>query len=248
MLITSVDNERVKKYIKLKDKKYRDSTDEFLVEGSHLVIEAYKQGLIKELILEIDEVFPLAGIENIIYLPMDIIKKISSVETPQTVMALCSKKKESEDLGNRIILVDNVQDPGNLGTIIRSSRAFNVDTVILSENSVDLYNPKTIRSTQGMFFHLNVLRRDLLEVIDELKAKEIPIYGTLVEHGEDVRTLSKKDKEKFALVVGNEGNGVRREISSKCDKNLYIKMNSNVESLNVGIAASILLYEFFICS
>ena len=93
MLITSVDNERVKKYLKLKDKKYRDSTGEFIVEGSHLVIEAYKQGLIKELILEIDEVFPLADIDNIIYLPMDIIKKISSVETPQTVMALCSKKE-----------------------------------------------------------------------------------------------------------------------------------------------------------
>ena len=243
MLITSVDNDRVKKYIKLKDKKYRDSTGEFIVEGSHLVIEAYKQGLIKELILEVDEVFPLADINNIIYLPMDIIKKVSSVETPQTVMALCSKKEESEDLGNRILLVDNVQDPGNLGTIIRSSVAFNINTVVLSDSSVDLYNPKTIRSTQGMFFHINVIRRDLLEVISELKNREIPVYGTLVEHGEDVRKLTSKDKEKFALVVGNEGNGVRREITDKCDKNLYIKLNSDVESLNVGVACSILLYE-----
>lgn len=243
MLITSMDNDRVKKYLKLKEKKYRDETGEFIVEGSHLVIEAYKQGLIKELILEIDEVFPLGDIDQIIYLPMDIIKKISSVETPQTVMALCSKKEESEELGNHILLVDNVQDPGNLGTIIRSSVAFNIDTVILSENTVDLYNPKTIRSTQGMFFHINVLRRDLLSVIDDLKKKEIPIYGTLVEHGEDVRTLSEKDKAKYALVLGNEGNGVRQEIIEKCDKNLYIKLNSDVESLNVGVACSILLYE-----
>ena len=242
MLITSLDNERVKKYIKLKEKKYRDLTGEFIVEGSHLVIEAYKQGLIVELILEKDEVFPL-DIDNIVYLPMDIINKISTVETPQTVMALCRKKEENTNLGNHILLVDDVQDPGNLGTIIRSSVAFNIDTVVLSNNTVDLYNPKTIRSTQGMFFHINVLRRDLSSVIDEIKSMEIPVYGTLVEHGEDVRTLMESDKTRYALVVGNEGNGVRREITNKCDKNLYIKMNTDVESLNVGVATSILLYE-----
>ena len=242
MLITSLDNEKVKKYIKLKDKKYRDKTGEFIVEGSHLVLEAYKHGLIKELILEKDEVFPI-GFDNIIYLPMEIINKISSVETPQTVMALCSKKEESNDLGNHILLVDDVQDPGNLGTIIRSAVAFNIDTVVLSNNTVDLYNPKTIRSTQGMFFHTNVIRRDLKEVIDKLKDDSIPIYGTLVEHGDDVRELNGSDKKRFALIVGNEGNGVRKELTDMCDKNLYIKMNSDVESLNVGVATSILLYE-----
>lgn len=243
MLITSLDNDRVKKYIKLKEKKYRDQTGEFIVEGSHLVIEAYKQGLIKELILEKEEVFPLGDIDQIIYLPMEIINKISSVETPQTVMALCSKKEESEDLGNHILLVDDVQDPGNLGTIVRSAVAFGATSIVLGSNTVDLYNPKTIRSTQGMFFHINVIRKNLEEVIDKLKEEEIPVYGTLVEHGEDVRSLSSSDKERYALVVGNEGNGVRKEITEKCDKNLYIQMKSDVESLNVGVAASILLYE-----
>lgn len=242
MLITSLDNDKVKKYIKLKDKKYRDKTGEFIVEGSHLVLEAYKHGLIKELILEKDEVFPI-GFDDIIYLPMEIINKISSVETPQTVMALCSKKEESDDLGNHILLVDDVQDPGNLGTIIRSAVAFNVDTVVLSNNTVDLYNPKTIRSTQGMFFHTNVIRRDLKAVIEKIKEESIPVYGTLVEHGDDVRELNESDKERFALIVGNEGNGVRKELTDMCDKNLYIKMNSDVESLNVGVATSILLYE-----
>jgi len=242
MLITSLDNDRVKKYLKLKEKKYRDQTGEFIVEGSHLVLEAYKQGLIKELILEKEEVFPI-DVKDVIYLPMDLIHKISKVETPQTVMALCSKKEESEELGDHILLVDDVQDPGNLGTIIRSAVAFNIDTVVLSKNCVDLYNPKTIRATQGMFFHINVLRRDLEEIIQQLDDEDIPIYGTLVEYGEDVRTLKDKDKVKFALVVGNEGNGVRKEISDMCDKNLYIKMNSDVESLNVGVATSILLYE-----
>ena len=242
MLITSLDNDKVKKYIKLKEKKYRDKTGEFIVEGSHLVLEAYKHGLIKELILEKDEVFPI-GFDNIVYLPMDIINKISSVETPQTVMALCSKKEESQDLGNHILLVDDVQDPGNLGTIIRSAVAFNIDTVVLSTNTVDLYNPKTIRSTQGMSFHINVIRKDLKDVICKLKEESIPVYGTLVEHGDDVRELNEKDKERYALIVGNEGNGVRKELTDMCDKNLYIKMNSDVESLNVGVAASILLYE-----
>ncbi|MBO5138957.1 MAG: RNA methyltransferase [Bacilli bacterium] len=242
MLITSIDNERIKKYIKLKEKKYRDQTGEFIVEGSHLVLEAYKKGLIEELILETEEVFPIP-VNNIVYIPKELISKISSVETPQMVMALCKKQKEQDDLGKKILLVDDVQDPGNLGTIIRSAVAFNIDTVVLSQNTVDLYNPKTIRSTQGMFFHINILKRDLMEIIPELKKQNIPLYGTLVEHGSDVRTLTKDDKKSFALVVGNEGNGVKREISEICDKNLYIEMTGSVESLNVGVATSILLYE-----
>ena len=242
MLITSMDNERVKKYLKLKEKKHRDRTGEFIVEGSHLVIEAYKKGLIVELILEQDEVFPLP-IKDVIYLPKEIIEKISSVETPQMVMALCKKQEENNELGDKILLVDDVQDPGNLGTIIRSAVAFNVDTVVLSPNTVDLYNPKTVRSTQGMFFHINVIKRDLNEIIPLIKNEGIPLYGTLVEHGSDVRTLGEKDKARYALIVGNEGNGVHREISLLCDKNLYIEMTGIVESLNVGVATSILLYE-----
>ncbi len=242
MLITSSDNERVKKYIKLKDKKYRDMTGEFIVEGSHLVLEAYKNGLLKELILEKEEIFPL-DIDKIVYLPMDIMKKISDTKSPQTVMGLCKKQAEHEELGNKILLLDDIQDPGNLGTIIRSAVAFNIDTIVLSKNSVDLYNPKTIRATQGMSFKINIIRKDLEQIIEVLKNKSIPVYGTLVERGEDVRNLNEKDKIKYALIVGNEGNGVRKVISDMCDKNLYIKMNDNVESLNVGVAASILLYE-----
>lgn len=242
MLITSMENDKVKKYIKLKEKKYRDKTGQFIIEGSHLVLEAYKNGLIDELILEKDEVFPI-DIENIVYLPMEIINKISTVETPQTIMALCHKKEETSELKDKILLIDNIQDPGNLGTIIRSAVAFNIDTVVLSENTVDLYNPKTIRATQGMFFHINIIKKNLELVIEELKQKNIPIYGTLVGHGSDVRLLNEKDKLKYALVVGNEGNGVRNTISAMCDKNLYINLNTNVESLNVAIATSILLYE-----
>lgn len=139
-------------------------------------------------------------------------------------------------------MVDDVQDPGNLGTIIRSAVAFNIDTVILSKNTVDLYNPKLLGQHKECFSY-KCYQKDLLEVMKYLDDIDVPVYGTLVEHGEDVRTLNEKDKKKFALIVGNEGNGVHKEISDKCDKNLYIKMNSDVESLNVGVATSILLYE-----
>ncbi len=242
MELTSIDNEHIKKYIKLKDKKYRDKYDEFIVEGSHLVLEAYKRGLIKELIIEKESVFPL-DVKETFYIPHDIMKKISNVSSPQKVMALCHKKSEDERIGNRILLLDGVQDPGNLGTIIRSAVAFNIDTIILSDDTVDLYNPKVVRATQGMFFHVNIIRGDIKEKIEEIKEKLIPIYTTNVTRGHDVREISKKDKIKYALVVGNEGNGVRKEIEELCDKLLYIEMNELVESLNVGIATSILLYE-----
>ena len=242
MLITSVDNERVKKYMKLQQRKYREEYQEFIVEGMHLVLEAFKKGMIVEIILEKDEVVPLNS--EIVYVTREILEKISTVKTPQNIMALCKMPKEEIILGERILFVDEVQDPGNLGTIIRSSVAFGVDTIVLSSNTVDLYNPKTIRSTQGMNFYVNIITdADLVEVIEKIKEKDIPVYGTKVGYGEDVRSLAEKDKKRYALVVGNEGNGVREKVSEVCDKHLYIHLNDRVESLNVGIATSILLYE-----
>ena len=158
-------------------------------------------------------------------------------------MALCKINNDNVELGNKILLLDNVQDPGNLGTIIRSAVAFNVDSIVLSPDCVDVYNPKVLRSTQGMIFHIPIIVRDLFETIDTIKKEEIPVYGTRVEFGEDVSSLKEKDKVKYALVMGNEGNGVKRELLEKCDKNLFIDMSEKVESLNVSVAASILMYE-----
>ncbi len=241
MLITSLDNEKIKNYNKLKDKKFRDKTGKFLVEGYHLVFEAYKAGLVDEIILEQDEVIPLEAPK--VYVTNEIINRLSDVETPSKVMALCHKKEEQTELGNHILILDGVQDPGNLGTIIRSSKAFHVDTIVLSESTVDPYNAKVIRSTQGMLFHTNIIRRDLVTFIEELKKDNYPIYGTQVTHGRDVRSLSEKDTLRYVLIMGNEGNGVRDEILDLCDDFLYITMDESVESLNVGVATSILLYE-----
>ena len=241
MLITSLENERIKGYVKLKERKYRKKTKTFIVEGFHSVLEAYKSGNIIELIIEKDVALPFDV--PTIYVTKEIINKISSVDAPTNIMALCKMKEEKIEYGNKILLLDNVQDPGNLGTIIRSAAAFDIDSIVLSPDTVDMYNPKVVRSTQGMLFHIPIVVKDLESVIDELKEKEIPIYGTRVEYGEDVTNLKEKDKKRFALIMGNEGSGVSSNILDKCDKSLFIDMNERVESLNVAVATSILLYE-----
>ena len=240
MLITSLDNDRIKGYIKLKDRKYRKKTKTFIVEGMHLVLEACKKGIVEELILEKDVVLPIDL--PTVYVTNEIINKISEMECPSNVMALC-RMFDNNIVGEKILMLDDIQDPGNLGTIIRSAAAFNVDTIVLSPNTVDLYNPKVIRSTQGMMFHINIVIKDLKEVIADLKQKEIPIYGTRVDYGSDVRTLKDKDRSRYCLIMGNEGNGVSEEILDMCDSYFYIEMNEVVESLNVGVATSIILYE-----
>ena len=132
MLITSLNNEHIKELMKLKDKKYRDEKNLFLVDTKHLVMEAYKAGLLKELILHKDELYPLDA--NIVYVTNDILKKISQTATPSKIMGLVEKKEEESTIGERVLILDNIQDPGNLGTIIRSAVAFNIDTIILSKN------------------------------------------------------------------------------------------------------------------
>jgi len=241
MLITSLENEKIKKYVRLKSKKYRDQEGLFLVEGFHLVEEAYKENLIDEMILIEGETCPYDC--PFFYVTEEVMKKLTMMETPSSVMAVCHKKEMSTDLGSHLLLLDEIQDPGNLGTIIRSAKAFGIDTIILGDNCCDLYNPKVLRSTQGMAFHLNIIRENLATFILKLKKEKITIYGTKVDGGIDVYTLSNIQKEKYALVMGNEGNGVSNDILDLCDQYLYIPMNKEVESLNVGIATSILLYE-----
>ena len=146
MLITSLENERIKTYIKLQNRKYRKRNAKFIVEGMHLVLEAYKEGMIEEIILEENCVLPLDV--PIIYTTNEIIRKISTLETPSEVMAVCRMKDDKVEIGNKVLLLDQIQDPGNLGTIIRSAVAFGIETIILSKDTVDLYNPKVIRATQ----------------------------------------------------------------------------------------------------
>lgn len=238
MIINSINNERVKKWSKLNIKKYRDEDGLFLVEGDHLVKEAIKNNLATEIIL-------LEGLSINTKLPTyevseQVMKKITNQVSISGICAVCKKIEEKEISGN-IILLDEIQDPGNFGTIIRSSVAFNFDTIVLGNNCVDLYNDKTIRASEGMIFNVNVIKRDLLNFIPELKENGYLVIGTNVNNGINIKSIEKSGK--IALILGNEGNGVKEEIQDLCDKNIYIKMNAQCESLNVGVAASIIMYE-----
>ncbi|MEH6857153.1 RNA methyltransferase, partial [Priestia megaterium] len=170
------------------------------------------------------------------------IKLLSDTETPQGIIAVCFQTKHAEIIhtAQKVLLLDAVQDPGNLGTIIRTADAAGVEAIIVGEGSVDVYNPKVVRSTQGAIFHLPIVKGDLLEMISLLKEREIAVYGTSLQNGK-VYTCVKPSNE-FALVVGNEGNGVSEKVLEQTDQNLYIPIYGKSESLNVAIASGILLY------
>lgn len=239
MVYSSIDNKKIKEIKKLNNKKYRDLNNKFLIEGDHLVIEAYKKGYLEELILEESVIFPLDVKTS--YVTKSVIKYITDLETPPNIIGICKKINEQK-IGSRVLILDDIQDPGNLGTIIRSCVAFNIDTIILSNNSVDLYNSKVIRASQGLIFHMNIIRKDLIKEIPLLKTLGYTIFGTNVINGIELKNIEKTDK--FAIIMGNEGNGVSSEVNKLCDKFIYIKMNDNCESLNVGVATSVILYEF----
>ena len=240
MLITSVDNKKIKRYSSLKNSKDRKKEGLFLIEGMHMCYEANKNNLLVDLLVLENTDISFSYPFEITYITSNVLKKVSSLTNPTTVIGVCKINKNDTIIGEHILLLDDVQDPGNIGTIIRSSKAFNVDTIILSTNSVDIYNDKVLRSTQGMIFNMNIIYGDLLSIIPNLRDNGYMILGTNVNDGVDVRSIK---VDKYALVMGNEGQGVKPEIQDMCDKNLYINMNRDCESLNVAVATSILLYE-----
>lgn len=237
-VITSLENKKIKQYSKLLLKKYREEQDLFLVEGEHLVEEAAKTNHLVE-VFATEHVSTTYDVPTT-YVSYDVIKKLSATQTPQNIIGVCRKKTEKE-IGSRVLLLDDLQDPGNVGTIIRSCVAFGFDTLILSSNTVDLYNDKVIRASEGMLFHLNILKRAISPTIDELKQNGFTIYGTSVVDGKDIKSVTKQNK--MAFVIGNEGAGVNQKILEKCDEMVYITMQKTCESLNAGVAASILMYE-----
>lgn len=239
MVIESLENKKIKELRKLKQKKYRDKTKTYLVEGIHLVNEAYKSKDLLEIILLEDEKLDI-NIKTT-YVTKEVLKSISELETPYSVIGVCKYKEENNDIGKKVLILDGIQDPGNLGTIIRSSLAFSVDTIILSNNTVDLYNSKVLRGAQGMHFHINIIRSDLLNELKRLKNFGYKIYGTNVSNGISIKNV--KDLEKYAIIMGNEGAGMSKELENLCDENIYIDMNRTCESLNVAVATSIILYE-----
>ncbi len=239
MCISSINNEKIKQIAKLNIKKYRDINNLFIIEGEHSILEAFNKGYLKE-------IYCLEGVLPInIEVPITIVSKtvmnyIYKMPSPPKYIGVVQKLKEKR-IGNKVLMLNNVQDSGNLGTIIRSAAAFNFDTIILDEGSVDLYNEKVLRATEGMVFNVNVIRKNPSIIIDELNNDNYQIYGTDVNNGINIKEI--KNKGKIAIIIGNEGRGISEEIKKKIDKNIYIPLNRNCESLNAGVAASIIMYE-----
>ena len=237
-MITSASNNTIKALIKLKQKKYRDETGYYLVEGEHLVEEAMKAKQVECLIStkDITSDLPIIVVSN------EVMSKLSFTKSPQSIMAKCKIKKEKKLIdGKRYLILDDLQDPGNIGTLIMTALAFSIDQVILSNNCVDLYNDKLLRSMQGANFHISCIYDDLKTVISTLKKNNVKIIGSALENGQDIKQI--KISEKMAFIVGNEGNGMNKDILQECDYVGYIPINT-IESLNVAIAGSIMMYHF----
>ncbi|EDL63432.1 TrmH family RNA methyltransferase [Bacillus sp. SG-1] len=245
--VQSAKNPQVKQWKKLQTKKERENSGTYIVEGFHLVEEALKyKGVVQEILVKegvdlpsswnMDEV-------SVIALSEDAAKAVSATETSQGVFAVCQQNQigDLELQGKTFLMLDEVQDPGNLGTIIRTADAAGIDVIVLGEGTADLYNPKVLRSAQGSHFHLPIIKGNLSSWIDRLRTEEIPVYGTALENSAAYHTVNSTDS--FALILGNEGNGVSPSILDSTDQNLYVPIYGKSESLNVAIAAGILMYH-----
>ncbi|AXM89549.1 RNA methyltransferase [Anoxybacillus ayderensis] len=243
--IESPKNERVKQWKKLLTKKERDKTGLFLIEGFHLVEEAIKSGVhIEEIIIAEHATIPASW--NVAHIPMtivtnDVMKAISDTETPQGIAAVCKQLHWNVDDVQTALFIDAVQDPGNVGTIIRTADAAGVDVVVVGEGSADVYNAKVIRATQGSLFHFPVIKGDIGQWMARFQNEHIPIYGTSLQNGVDYRSVAPSSS--FALIVGNEGGGVSEQWLKQTTANLYVPIYGKAESLNVAIATGILLYH-----
>lgn len=239
MIITSSSNDKIKELKKLKDRSSRDLNRLFLVEGEHLVKEAYRCGLLIEIILDENATCNLDIKTTLV--SNKVMKELSSLTTPTIIIGVCKMKDINPSLGDHILLLDGVQDPGNLGTIIRSAVAFNIDTIILGNGTVDVYNPKVIRATQGLLFYVNIFESDLETCISTIKNDGYKVIGTDMVDGIEISSYHAPDK--YALIMGNEGNGISSNVNNLCDDFTYIDMNNQCESLNVAVACSIILYQ-----
>ncbi len=235
-IITSKNNSRIKQLIKLKQSKYRQEMGYFLVEGFHSVEMAYKANLL----IEIYSLKPIDNLDVDQYIiSKDILDKITTSVTAQGIVAKCFMKKALPISNNIIIYLDNISDPGNLGTILRTALAFNIKDLMLSKDCVSLYNDKVLAATQGALFALNVVKSDFEKLV-ELKNSGYSLVATSLKDSIALNELP--NLKKIVIIFGNEGNGIRQEILNICDYKVNIPI-SNIDSLNVGVAAGIVLYH-----
>lgn len=237
MIIASTSNTTIKELMKLKQNKYRQQTKTYLVEGEHLVEEALKSNTVECIISTKETSFP-----NTLLVTKEIMEKLAFTKTPQSIMAKCHMIEEIKQIdAARYLLLDDLQDPGNVGTLIRTALALGVKQVILSPRCVDLYNDKVLRSMQGANFHISCIYKPLEQVIPALQKQGVIVVGSALEGGQDIQNINVAGK--MAYIVGNEGNGMKKELLAMCDHIGYIPITT-IESLNVAVAGSIMMYHF----
>ena len=243
-IITSKANSVVKNAKKLHQKKYRKST--YLIEGWHLFEETVQAGVTIEKIFALESYRDqLSAFPQIVWVSEEILRDLADTQTPQGIVAVIQK----EEVGppdfsqGKFLFLEDVQDPGNVGTMIRTADAAGLTGVIVSDKSADIYSLKTLRSMQGSHFHLPIYRMPVATFIEEAKKSNLPILATtLSRESKDYRELS--SLENFVLVMGNEGQGISSVMAESADQLVHIGMKGRAESLNVAIAAGILMFYF----
>lgn len=241
-MITSLQNDYIKQLRKLQKRKERENKQVFLVEGFHLVEEAcLSDWHVSEIIIREDISLP-AYCDNFSVVEVDekVFKHISQTETPQGIAALVEMKHSDAIKGDNVLLIDAVQDPGNLGTIIRTADAAGFNSIVIGKGTVDVFNDKVIRATQGSLFHLSIINQDLHETIIGLKEKDYAIWATALKNAVVYDALERQ--KKTALIVGNEGGGVQSTLLDLADTLVTIPIHGQAESLNVSVASGILMY------
>lgn len=252
--IMSVQNTRVKDWAQLLERRGREKQGKYIIEGYHLIEEALKAGAQVEVVLFLVEkgspveLVALAGDRVVEWIGVSaaVLAKCSDAQTPQGVVAIVARPQLGMDellAGEHdlVVVLDGVQDPGNLGTIIRSADAVGAKAVVLGRGTVDLYNPKTIRSTMGSMYHLPIVEADLLELLPRARERGVRLVTTSLQaqgscYDTDLR-------QPTWLILGNEAKGVSLEVAAQSDVKVIIPMQGKAESLNVAMAATVLLFE-----
>ncbi len=237
-MITSLDNKTVKNLTKLHQKKYRE--DCFLVLDEECLKEAYRKNQLQQLVY-IDELpFPF---DNVLQVSPEVMRKISRNDS-QRYLGVSKMIEEKDEYGKRIVLLDELQDPLNIGRIMEAALLFGFDSLILSSNCADIYNEKCLSNSRGAIYSLNLCHRNLSSEIKKLQQNGYKVYATGLRN--ETRLFHEiETSDKMAFVLGNEGSGVREEIMDLCDEIVKIDMR-NIDSLNVAMAASIIMYHFSI--
>lgn len=246
MKITSVNNDLIKETAKLLNGKYRNESELFLIEGEKGIKEAIDAGV------QIEKIFVLENLHtnpsllpnregDVVEVTEAVMAKMSDTKTPPKAIAVAKQLKPVwSDKFKKVILLEGIKDPGNLGTILRTAAAFVIDAVVLYGDTVDLYNPKTVRSAVGNLWKIPVFKFNELN-----KFKDFERVATLPK-GENVIKLKNYTSNKKVLIMfGSEADGLSKELKDFATKNITIEMASNVESLNLSVSAGIIMYKLF---